>query len=109
MKRSAENDSELPEGWAATALGNVVAPSKEKVEPVERRNATYLSLEHIEQETGNIAGHGTGADVGSTKAVFRAGDVLYGRLRPYLNKVCIPDFDGICSTDILVFPQTGAS
>ena len=39
----------------------------------------------------------------STKAVFRAGDVLYGKLRPYLNKVVVPDFDGICSTDILVF------
>jgi type I restriction enzyme S subunit len=35
--------------------------------------------------------------------VFRAGDVLYGKLRPYLNKVAIPDFDGVCSTDILVF------
>ena len=38
--------------------------------------------------------------------MFRAGDVLYGRLRPYLNKVCVPEFDGICSTDILVFPRS---
>lgn len=38
--------------------------------------------------------------------MFRAGDVLYGKLRPYLNKVCIPPFDGICSTDFLVFPQS---
>jgi type I restriction enzyme S subunit len=43
--------------------------------------------------------------VNSTKAVFRAGDVLYGKLRPYLNKVAIPQFAGICSTDILVFAQ----
>jgi len=42
----------------------------------------------------------------STKTVFRTGDLLYGKLRPYLNKVAIPDFDGICSTDILVFPQS---
>ncbi len=32
--------------------------------------------------------------------------MLYGKLRPYLNKVCRPEFDGICSTDILVFPQS---
>ena len=38
--------------------------------------------------------------------MFRAGDVLYAKLRPYLNKVCVPDFDGICSTDILVFPRS---
>lgn len=39
------------------------------------------------------------------KTVFHAGDLLYGKLRPYLNKVTIPDFEGVCSTDILVFNQ----
>ena len=96
-------DDELPEGWAAATLSSLVAPSSEKVEPQDRLDAAYLSLEHIEPHTGRIVGQGTGADVNSTKAVFRAGDVLYGKLRPYLNKVAIPDFDGICSTDILVF------
>jgi type I restriction enzyme S subunit len=82
-----------------------VCPSKEKVEPETFPDALYVSLEHIEQETGQILGTGVSADVCSTKAVFRNGDVLYGKLRPYLNKVCIPPFDGICSTDILVFPK----
>jgi len=88
-----------------TSLGDITLPSKEKVEPSEMPDATYLSLEHIEADTGRILGCGKGVDVYSTKAVFRAGDVLYGKLRPYLNKVCIPDLDGICSTDILVFVQ----
>ncbi|MCI0459123.1 MAG: restriction endonuclease subunit S [Gemmataceae bacterium] len=95
----------LPDGWAMTRLGEITAPSSEKIEPTERPDALYLSLEHIEGETGRIVGRGKGNDVNSTKAVFRAGDVLYGKLRPYLNKVCIPDFDGICSTDILVFAR----
>jgi type I restriction enzyme S subunit len=99
-------NGDMPEGWVTTTLRSVVLPSKAKVEPSEQPAAPYLSLEHIEQDTGRIVGCGKGADVTSTKAVFRAGDVLYGKLRPYLNKVCIPDFDGICSTDILVFPQT---
>jgi type I restriction enzyme S subunit len=37
--------------------------------------------------------------------VFHSGDLLYGKLRPYLNKVCLIDFDGVCSTDILVMPK----
>lgn len=32
--------------------------------------------------------------------------MLYGKLRPYRNKVAVPDFDGVCSTDIFVFPQS---
>lgn len=89
-----------------TTLGDVVSPSKGKLEPSDRPDSPYLSLEHIEPETGRITGCGRGGDVCSTKAIFRAGDVLYGKLRPYLNKVCMPDFGGICSTDVLVFPKS---
>jgi restriction endonuclease S subunit len=39
----------------------------------------------------------------STKTVFKKGDILYGKLRPNLNKVYLAEQDGICSTDILVF------
>ena len=42
----------------------------------------------------------------STAASFRAGDVLYGRLRPYLNKVAQPNFDGLASAEFIVFPNT---
>ena len=89
---------ELPEGWKEVRLGSVVRPSSEKTEPSDAENAPYLSLEHIEAHTRRIVSHGNASDVKSTKAVFRAGDVLYGKLRPYLNKVCVPDFNGICST-----------
>jgi len=63
----------------------------------------YLSLEHIESGTCKILSQGKASDVKSTKSLFAVGDVLYGKLRLYLNKVCIPDFDGVCSTDIFVF------
>jgi type I restriction enzyme S subunit len=98
------HDAELPEGWAVAQLAELASPSTAKVEPDQRPDTPYLSLEHIESQTNRIVGQGTGADVNSTKAVFQAGDVLYGKLRPYLNKVAIPQFEGICSTDILVFP-----
>lgn len=100
---------ELPEGWASTALQNVVALSKAKVEPTECPDSPYLSLEHIQSGTNRIESRGMASDVKSTKAVFRSGDILYGKLRPYLNKVAIPGFDGVCSTDILVLqPTSGA-
>jgi type I restriction enzyme, S subunit len=100
-------DPQLPEGWTSVALGDVLKPSAERVEPWEQQGAPYLSLEHVESHTNRIVGRGRGADVRSLKSVFRAGDVLYGKLRPYLNKVAVPDFDGICSTDFIVFRPTG--
>jgi type I restriction enzyme S subunit len=98
-------EENLPEGWKLKKIGSIITPSKEKVEPMMFPNSIYLGLEHIESSTSKIIGHGIASDVKSTKTVFHAGDVLYGKLRPYLNKVCIPDFDGLCSTDILVFNQ----
>jgi hypothetical protein len=63
----------------------------------------YLGLEHIESNTGNfITNIEVGKNILSSKNVFHKGDVLYGKLRPYLNKVVIATDDGICSTDILV-------
>jgi type I restriction enzyme, S subunit len=50
---------------------------------------------------------GRGAEVTSGKSRFCRGDVLYGKLRPYLNKAVLPDFEGICSTDILVVRPRG--
>lgn len=94
---------ELPDGWEVRPLEELAVPSVEKVDPTTVPDAVYLGLEHIEAHTRKIVGQGSGADVQSTKAVFHAGDVLYGKLRPYLNKVAVPAFDGIASTDILVF------
>jgi type I restriction enzyme S subunit len=88
------------------ALREVTQPSKHKVDPRRIDPSTpYLGLEHIEAHTRRIIGQAKAKDAQSAKVVFRAGDVLYGKLRPYLNKVCLPPFDGVCSTDILVFPQ----
>lgn len=62
----------------------------------------YLGLEHFGSGYGIIGG-ASGEDVKSTKGKFKKGDILYGRLRPYLDKHDIVDRDGICSTDILIF------
>jgi type I restriction enzyme S subunit len=106
----AENEAQgewtLPDGWVWTTLGEITEPSKEKVNPQEIQRTLYIGLEHIEKDTGKLLGFGCSEEVRSTKAVFHRGDLLYGKLRPYLNKVYIADFDGICSTDILVFSRS---
>ncbi|WP_301665301.1 restriction endonuclease subunit S [Methanoculleus frigidifontis] len=95
--------SELPEGWVSVPLGDLISPSREKIEPSDTPDLKYVGLEHIEANTCRIISSGIASDAKSTKTRFRIGDVLYGKLRPYLNKVCIPEFEGICSTDIIVF------
>lgn len=97
--------TELSRGWVWTSLGELVDPSKEKVIPQERADSRYIGLEHIEKNTGDLLGYGSSRDVRSTKTLFHQGDILYGKLRPYLNKVHFAEFDGVCSTDILVFTK----
>ena len=97
--------SDLPDGWTWTTLGEIIEPSKKKVNPLEIEEVPYISLEHIEKDTGKLLGHGRSSDVRSSKTKFNSGDLLYGKLRPYLNKVYISDFEGVCSTDLLVFPK----
>ena len=63
---------------------------------------TLIELENIEGGTGKIVDHSDLEGQISLKTVFRAGDVLFGKLRPYLRKYARPDFDGVCSSEIWV-------
>ena len=71
-------------------------------QPSSGENFNYIGLEHIEQQTLRINGIGNSSDVISQKHRFNAGDILFGKLRPYFRKVVRPSFDGVCSTDIWV-------
>jgi len=66
-------------------------------------DAWLLGLEDIEKDTSRIIQRVTFKDKRSksTKAKFEEGDVLYGKLRPYLNKVIVADKDGFCTTEIV--------
>jgi type I restriction enzyme S subunit len=99
-----EKLSELPKGWIWVKLGEILEPSTKKVNPLTIEEMKYIGLEHIEKDKGTITGYGSSKEVKSTKSYFNKGDLLYGKLRPYLNKVYIAEFEGVCSSDILVFP-----
>ncbi len=96
---------EIPEGWVKTTLGEVVQPSRERALPAEFPAMRYVGLEHIEAHSMRLLGHGHARDVRSSCVRFAEGDVLYGKMRPYLNKVWVAEFDGLCSTEFLVFSK----
>jgi hypothetical protein len=62
----------------------------------------YLGLEHLPSARLRPMTRGRAADVQSHKFVFRKGDVLYGKLRPYFDKAVLADTDGVCTTELLV-------
>lgn len=96
-----EQPYEVPENWVWVRLGAVCYASKEKSNDFSNE-IKYIGLEHLEKDKG-IVGFSSADKVKSTKNVFKEGQILYGRLRPYLNKHDITSFAGVCSTDILVF------
>jgi type I restriction enzyme S subunit len=61
-----------------------------------------IELEHIEGGTGRILGRVDAAFIKGTRRAFEAGDVLFGRLRPYLRKFAFANDAGLCSTEIWV-------
>ena len=96
---------DLPMGWVKTELGQVVDYGKaKKVEPTNiPYDAWVLELEDIEKDTSQLLQRINFSErlSKSTKNQFTKGDVLYGKLRPYLNKVIIADQDGYCTTEII--------
>lgn len=96
----------LPDGWQWVRLGEVCKQDRQIVEPntAEAESLTYYSLEHIESETGRILKSSIEQieDEGkSTTFRFDERHVLYGKLRPYLNKVALPDTPGRCTTEMI--------
>ena len=96
---------QLPTGWIRATLGQITRPSQRRTLPVHARESKYVGLEHIEPHTMTLVGHGVARDVRSSSLSFSRGDLLYGRLRPYLNKIWVAEFDGLCSGEFLVFPS----
>ena len=93
----------LPEEWDVATLEEVCRPRGTTIDPSGAGDVPYVGLEHMDTGEPRLGRWGRSLEVKSSKAQFRAGDVLYGKLRPYLDKAVLAQMDGICSTDILVF------
>ena len=107
LEESLENwrFNDLPETWEICCLGELcnygdcINVNTEDI----TENAWILDLEDIEKDTGTVLKKVTKAQRNSvsTKHKFHSGQVLYSKLRPYLNKVVLSDDDGYCTSEIL--------
>ena len=98
---------DIPDSWCWVRLGTIVDFSKSiSISPnTIEESAWILDLEDIEKDSGKVLckKRKRTLKVQSVKHQFKTGDVLYSKLRPYLNKVVIADEDGYCTSEILVF------
>jgi type I restriction enzyme, S subunit len=96
--------------WPMVALGEVASIVRTTVAPSRLiGDAMYVGLEHIPSGGRMVRPIGAAeADIVSTKFKFQSDDVLFGKLRPYLAKVAIPEFEGVWSTDIIPIRPSSA-
>lgn len=89
--------------WPTVALGEVAKIERKSIAPLDIVSGSkYVGLEHIESGGASLSyGRVTNGELASNKFCFGPDHILFGKLRPYLAKIVCPDFEGICSTDIL--------
>ncbi len=97
---------ELPVGWSVATLADVAAPRGEKASPSSLEALPFIGLEDVEPGTGRVVSMQTTAGLKSAVALFQRGDILYGRLRPYLNKVVVAENGGAASAEFIVLPPS---
>ncbi len=90
-------------GGRSVHVGAIADSPRKNVDPSTiSPQELYVGLEHVGRRNMWLTDGGSATEVTSTKSRFMAGDVLFGKLRPYFHKVAAAPSDGICSTDILV-------
>ena len=92
---------EVPEHWTTarlkSSMNNIVEQTTER-----RGSDLYVALEHVESWTGRLRHAGLDISFDSQVKYFRSGDILFGKLRPYLAKVTRLASDGVCVGEFLV-------
>ena len=88
--------------WERRKFSEIASLRRAKYTPSRADSRACVELEHIEQQTGRLIKYVDSAEQNSIKSVFKQGDILFGKLRPYLRKYCLPQFDGVCSSEIWV-------
>ncbi len=95
--------------WEEKKLGDIVDEKSKKFNPVKEKDSTRcIELEHLESNTGQLLGYVDGLNLGSIKNKFEKGDILFGKLRPYLRKYLKAPFNGVCSSEIWVLKGKNA-
>ena len=87
----------IPSHWEVKKLKYFINPSREKA----NANLPYIGLENIESHTGKFISTDSEYDI-SQALLCKKGDVIFGKLRPYLAKAYLADSDYCCSSEFVV-------
>ena len=96
---------EIPAHWDVKRL-KYTAPNRNAKLDSRPEDAIYVGLENIEPWTGEFLLEDQPEKVDSAVVTFNPGDVLFGKLRPYLAKVARPEFDGTATSELIVMRPT---
>ncbi len=101
-----EKFGKVPVGWEVKRIDEISERKTEVIDPTKTKEVyDYIGLEHIVPDEFVRCGKGLSNETVALKIRFEKGDLLYGKLRPYLNKVFISDISGVGSTEFIVLKQ----
>lgn len=93
----------VPVGWEVKRVDDLAFRKTEVIDPTKTNEVfDYIGLEHIISNEFERNGKGVSNETVALKVKFEKGDILYGKLRPYLNKILIADISGVGSTEFIV-------
>jgi len=93
----------VPDGWVPRTLGDLCSEIRDSVLPGAMEPDTpYIGLEHLPRRSITLGEWGSAEQVTSSKHRFRAGEILFGKIRPYFHKVGVAFIDGVASSDAIV-------
>lgn len=96
MSDSARNGT-----WATTRLSAIAHVIRRRVKPQDHPELPFVGMDNIEAHTMRLLCTVPSLTMKSASVHFLPGDVLYGRLRPYLNKILAPEFEGLASAEFI--------
>ncbi len=93
----------MPKGWERKTLGDLCSEIRDMVLPEALEPDTpYIGLEHMPRRSISLNEWGTAEQVTSSKSRFKAGEIIFGKIRPYFHKVGVAFVDGVASSDAIV-------
>ncbi|MBC1258915.1 restriction endonuclease subunit S, partial [Trichormus variabilis V5] len=94
----------IPKSWEVIRFADAISVTSGQVNPKEKPYSEMLHVgsENIESNSGRLLCLQTNQElnISSGNYYFNNDDILYSKIRPYLNKVALPDFEGTCSADM---------
>lgn len=103
-----EEGHSLPQGWSLVPIASVARLRSEKANPREHGVLPFVGMDDIEADGLTVIRTRPFSEMKSAGNRFHPGDLLYGRLRPYLNKTAVVQSEGACSGELLVIAPSPA-